>query len=103
LVVQPGSAQPKTQFKAQCYFLTQSEGGRGKPVKAGFTPQFFLKTANMAGEILPLVDRAVITPGDNVEISVKLSQNYILAEKMRFAVRDSGNTVAIGVITEIIC
>jgi elongation factor Tu len=100
--VQPGSAKTNTAFKAQIYFSTEEEGGRKNPVKAGYKPQFYLKTANITGTIGLLGDREVIAPGDNCEICVDLEAPGVVWDKMRFAMREGGKTVGVGVVTEVI-
>eukprot|EP00485_Elphidium_margaritaceum_P000819 CAMPEP_0202688778 /NCGR_PEP_ID=MMETSP1385-20130828/4216_1 /ASSEMBLY_ACC=CAM_ASM_000861 /TAXON_ID=933848 /ORGANISM="Elphidium margaritaceum" /LENGTH=435 /DNA_ID=CAMNT_0049343819 /DNA_START=58 /DNA_END=1365 /DNA_ORIENTATION=+ len=101
-VVSPGSQKTNTQFKAQCYFLTAEEGGRTKPLKAGYKPVFFMKTANITGALTLPADRDVITPGDNCEIEVALEAPGVVWPQLRFAMRESGYTVAVGVVTEVI-
>lgn len=100
-VTTPGSQPTNTCFKAQCYFLTADEGGRTKPLKAGYKPQFYMKTANITGGLTLPSDRDVITPGDNCEIDVTLEVPGVVWPQLRFAMRESGYTVAVGVITEV--
>jgi len=65
-------------------------------------PQFYIKTANVSGEITCPTDREVIMPGDNTEITVNLQYPAVVWPQLRFAMREGGNTVAVGVITEVI-
>lgn len=95
-VIKPGSFTPETQFKAQIYFLTEAEGGRKKPIKAGYKPQFYLKTSNITGEIGALSDRDVISPGDNLEVNVTLEVPGPVWVGERFACREGGYTCAVG-------
>lgn len=101
-VCAPGKYDTKTTFKAQCYFSTEEEGGRKKPVKSGFKPQFYLKTANITGAVTVPSDREVLAPGDNTEITVELEQPAVIWEKLRFIMRESGNTVGVGMITQLL-
>ncbi len=101
-VVAPGSTNTSKQFKAQCYFLTADEGGRTKPIKEGYKPQFYMKTSNITGGIMLPNDRDVITPGDNCEINVELEVPGVVWPQLRFAMRESGYTCAVGVITEVL-
>eukprot|EP01083_Nonionella_stella_P093871 263280_1 len=100
-VITPGSTQTKTLFKAQCYFLTAEEGGRTKPIRPGYKPQFYMKTSNITGLLTLPTDRDVITPGDNCEIDVALEVPGVVWPQLRFAMREGGLTVAVGVITEV--
>ncbi len=43
----------------------------------------------------------MVMPGDTVKIGVKLITPVALEEKMRFAIREGGNTVGAGVVTKI--
>merc|ERR1712176_1619339 len=101
-VITPNSETTKTLFKAQCYFLTADEGGRTKPLRAGYKPQFYLKTSNITGALTLPTDRDVITPGDNCEIDVALEVPGVIWPQLRFAMREGGYTVAVGVITEVV-
>lgn len=94
-----GTTAPRKSFDAEVYWLTHEEGGRKKPVKSGYCPQFFLKTADIAGKIALPVEREVALPGDNCAISVELIANGVFWKGMRFAMREGGNTVAAGVVT----
>lgn len=98
-VCTPGSTVPRTTFEAEVYWLTEEEGGRKKSVKSGYQPQFFLKTADVAGKITLPFDREVALPGDNCSISVELIAGSVFWKGMRFAMREGGHTVAAGVIT----
>lgn len=101
-VVTPQSQTTNTLFRAQCYFLTNDEGGRIKPIKAGYKPQFYMKTSNITGAITLPTDRDVITPGDNCSIDVALEVPGVVWKGLRFAMREGGYTVAVGVITEVL-
>ena len=101
-IVDQGSGKTNKEFKASCYFLTPDEGGRTKPIKGGYKPSFFFKTANITGEIGGLIDRDVIMPGDNCEIQVKFELPGVIWPQLRFAIREGGHTVAVGVISEIL-
>lgn len=100
-VVTPGSEKTRTMFKAQCYFLNADEGGRTKPIKAGYKPVFYMKTSNITGALTLPTDRDVITPGDHCEVDVCLEVPGVVWPQLRFAMREGGYTVAIGVITQI--
>jgi len=95
----PSTIVAKKSFDAEVYWLTEEEGGRKKPVKSGYCPQFFLKTADIAGRIALPVDREFAMPGDNCTISVELINAGVIWKGMRFAMREGGHTVAAGIIT----
>ena len=102
IIAKPGSLTVNMCFEAQVYFTTEEEGGRKKGFYSGYKPQFFLRTADIAGEILLPSNVEVCMPGDNLTISVRLA-NYMPIEKgIRFAMRESGKTVGHGIITNIL-
>jgi len=106
---------PKTissckEFIAEVYVLTESEGGRKKPIPPGYRPQFFLRTADVTGEIESLYDPLAETldeplymaiPGDRVKMKVKLIHPTPINEGMRFAIREGGKTIGAGVVSTI--
>ncbi len=99
----PGSIHPHTTFKAQVYVLKKEEGGRHTPFTKGYKPQFYIRTADVTGEIVELPEGVeMVMPGDNVEMTIKLIYPVAIDEGMRFAIREGGRTVGAGVVTQII-
>lgn len=97
-----GSVQVHTEFKGQVYILKKEEEGRHKPFVSGYKPQFFVKTADITGEITLPSGVEMVMPGDSVEISVKLITPVVVEKGMRFAIREGGRTVGSGVVSEVI-
>jgi len=100
--VKPGSIETHTKLAAECYFLEEAEGGRKKPMKDGFSPQFFFKTADITGALKLKGDRELIVPGDNVSLEVDLRAPAVCWKGMRFFMREGTQTIGAGVITEIV-
>jgi len=99
----PGSITPHTTFKANVYVLKKEEGGRHTPFMKGYRPQFFIRTADVTGEILELGNNAeMVMPGDNAILTIKLIYPIAIEKGMRFAIREGGKTVGAGVVAEII-
>ena len=96
-----GSVTPHTEFEAEVYVLNKEEGGRHTPFFAGYKPQFFIRTADITGEVTLPENVEMVMPGDTVNIKVKLITPVALEEKQRFAIREGGKTVGAGVITKI--
>ncbi len=101
-LVAKGSLKPHTEFKAELYILSKDEGGRHTAFKTGYKPQFYIRTADVTGEVLLDDANAIVMPGDNVTVNVKLGTPVALDEKMNFAIREGGRTVGAGVVTTII-
>ncbi|MBO8139613.1 MAG: elongation factor Tu [Thermosipho sp. (in: Bacteria)] len=103
VLAKPGSITPHTTFKAQVYVLKKEEGGRHTPFQKGYKPQFFIRTADVTGELIDFpAGVEMVMPGDNVEMTIKLIYPVAIEEGMRFAIREGGRTVGAGVVTAII-
>jgi elongation factor Tu len=98
----PGTITPHTEFTAQIYVLTKEEGGRHTPFFSGYKPQFFIRTADITGDVVLAEGTEMVMPGDTVDVTVKLIVPVALEEKQGFAIREGGRTVGAGVITKII-
>lgn len=44
----------------------------------------------------------MVVPGDNVKVTVKLINPIAMDEGLRFAIREGGRTVGIGVVAKVI-
>ena len=102
VLAKPGTITPHTEFTAQIYVLTKEEGGRHTPFFSGYKPQFFIRTADITGDVSLTEGTEMVMPGDTVDIIVKLIVPVALEEKQGFAIREGGKTVGAGVITKII-
>ena len=51
VLVAPGSVQPHRQCRAELYLLTSREGGRAKPIRAGYRPQLFLGATDVTAAL----------------------------------------------------
>ena len=91
-----------SEFKASVYVLKKEEGGRHTAFVSGYRPQFYIKTADVTGEVTLGAGVEMIMPGDNADLSVKLIVPVVIEKGMKFAVREGGTTVGAGVVTEII-
>jgi elongation factor Tu len=102
VLAKPGTITPHTEFEAQVYILTKDEGGRHTPFFSGYKPQFFIRTADITGDVILQPGTEMVMPGDKVDVSVKLIVPVALEEKSGFAIREGGKTVGAGIITKII-
>lgn len=102
IIAKPGSITPHTEFEAEVYILTKEEGGRHTPFFTGYKPQFYIRTADVTGEVTLPEGVEMVMPGDNVKFIVKLIVPVALDESSRFAIREGGKTVGAGVVTKII-
>ena len=102
VLAKTGSITPHTEFETEIYVLTQAEGGRHKPFFSGYKPQFFIRTADVTGDVTLPEGTEMVMPGDTVNLKVKLMAPVAMEEKMRFAIREGGRTIGAGAVTKII-
>ncbi|MCD6545202.1 MAG: elongation factor Tu [Thermotogae bacterium] len=103
VLAKPGTITPHTVFKAQVYVLKKEEGGRSTPFMKGYRPQFYIRTADVTGDIIDLPEGVqMVMPGDNVELTIKLIKPVAIEKGMRFAIREGGRTIGAGIVTDIV-
>ncbi len=102
VLAKPKSITPHTKFKAECYILSQKEGGRHTPFFNGYRPQFYFRTTDVTGIVTLPEGVEMVMPGDNVTIEGALITPIAMEKELRFAIREGGRTVGAGVINEII-
>ncbi|MCI3929168.1 elongation factor Tu [Streptomyces sp. AN091965] len=100
VVAAPGSVRPSRRFTARVYVLSAREGGRTTPVTTGYRPQFYIRTADVVGDI-DLGEAAVARPGDTVTLTVELGRDVPLEPGLGFAIREGGRTVGAGTVTAV--
>jgi elongation factor Tu len=102
ILAAPGSVTTHTEFKAEVYVLSKEEGGRHTPFVTGYKPQFYVRTADVTGEVVLEEGVEMVAPGDNTEFTVKLVSPVAIEKGVTFAIREGGQTVGHGVVTEVI-
>jgi elongation factor Tu len=102
ILAAPGSVNTHTDFKAEVYVLSKEEGGRHTPFVTGYKPQFYIRTADVTGEVVLPEGVEMVAPGDNTEFTVKLVSPVAIEKGVSFAIREGGQTVGQGIITEIL-
>ncbi|MEU3933332.1 elongation factor Tu [Streptomyces sp. NPDC029044] len=100
VVAAPGSVVPSRRFTAQVYVLSSREGGRTTAVSSGYRPQFYIRTADVVGDV-DLGETAVARPGDTVVMTVELGRDVPLEAGLGFAIREGGRTVGAGTVTAV--
>ncbi|MEU9311018.1 elongation factor Tu [Streptomyces sp. NPDC048256] len=101
VVVAPGSVVPSRRFTARVYVLSGREGGRTTPVSTGYRPQFYIRTADVVGDV-DLGEIPVARPGDTVGMTVELGREVPLEPGLGFAIREGGRTVGAGTVTAVL-
>ncbi|MFE3634464.1 elongation factor Tu [Streptomyces sp. NPDC059168] len=100
VVAAPGSVVPARRFVARVYVLSAREGGRTTPLATGYRPQFYIRTADVVGDV-DLGETAVARPGETVEMTVELGREVPLEPGLGFAVREGGRTVGAGTVLSV--
>ncbi|MEV0173787.1 elongation factor Tu [Streptomyces sp. NPDC050803] len=100
VVAAPGSVVPRSRFSAQVYVLSAREGGRTTAVASGYRPQFYIRTADVVGDI-DLGEVGVARPGETVAMTVELGREVPLEPGLGFAIREGGRTVGAGTVTAV--
>ncbi|MFF4491568.1 elongation factor Tu [Streptomyces sp. NPDC001544] len=100
VVAAPGSVVPSSRFSARVYVLSTREGGRATPLASGYRPQFYIRTADVVGDV-DLGEAAVARPGDTVHMTVELGREVPLEPGLGFAIREGGRTVGAGTVTAV--
>ncbi|MGI5424418.1 elongation factor Tu [Streptomyces sp. CA-179760] len=98
VVAAPGSVVPSRRFTAQVYVLSAREGGRTTAVSTGYRPQFYIRTADVVGDV-DLGEVGVARPGETVVMTVELGRDVPLEPGLGFAIREGGRTVGAGTVT----
>ncbi|KAJ5871812.1 elongation factor Tu [Penicillium soppii] len=73
VLAMPGTAMMWAEFTAEVYVLDMEEGGRAIPFPNHYRPQFYFRRMDVKGSISFPRGREMVTPGDNLSITVKLS------------------------------
>ena len=100
VIATPGSIKPQTKFKAKVALLKKEEGGRKTPILPGYRPQFYFRTRDVTGLLRLPAGKESLAPGEkDVEVEVELKEPVALEEGLKFAIREGGRTVGMGVVT----
>jgi elongation factor Tu len=102
VLAQPGTIKPHTTFESEVYILSKEEGGRHTPFFKGYRPQFYFHGTDMTGTIELPEGVEMVMPGDNIQMIVNLIHPIAMNNFLRFAIREGGRTVGVGVVSKVI-
>ena len=98
----PGTVKPHSEAETEVYILKKEEGGRHTPFFTGYKPQFFIRTADITGEISLPEGVEMAMPGDSLaHMNIKTIYPVAMEPGLRFAIREGGKTVGAGVVTKV--
>jgi elongation factor Tu len=101
VIAKPSSISAQMKFKAKVYMLTREEGGRTTPFLSGYRPQFYFRNTDVTGSGTLFDGTQMVMPGDNVVLDVELISPVAIEKGLRFALREGGRSVGVGVVTEV--
>ena len=101
ILCKPGTVTTGTKFEAEVYCLNKDEGGRHTPFFSNYRPQFFLRTADITGDLKLKEGTEMVMPGDNTTLDVELIAPVPLEPGLRFNMREGGRTVGTGIVTKV--
>ncbi len=102
VLAKPGTIVPHKKFEAAVYALKKEEGGRHTPFFKNYKPQFYFRTTDVTGGIELPSGTEMVTPGDNVNLTVDLIYPVAIEEGTKFSIREGGRTVGAGSVTKVI-
>ncbi len=102
VLCKPGSIKTAKKFEASLYALNKEEGGRHKPFFTGYSPQVFIRTADITCTITLPEGKEMVMPGDDTTVTLELINTVAVDLGLRFALREGGRTIGAGVISKII-
>lgn len=107
VIAVPGSIKAQSEALVSMYVLTEEEGGRKAGFSTSFRPQCFIRTSDEAVQFRwpdgsEHDESKLVMPGDNVEMVMKTHHPIAMESGHRFNIRESGKTVATGLITRVI-
>lgn len=106
VIAKPGSMKAHNEALVSMYVLTEEEGGRKAGFTTNFRPQCFIRTSDEAvffkwpSEAED--ESRMVMPGDNVEMVMTTHHPIAMEAGNRFNIRESGRTVATGLITRVV-
>nr|QEM01853.1 elongation factor Tu [Nephromyces sp. ex Molgula occidentalis] len=103
----PNTIKSYSKFICETYILKPNEGGRSKPFKEGYKPQFYIRTTDVTGSVIKIISNktnsnSIVLPGDFISLEVELLYPIAIEKGMRFTIREGGKTIGAGLITNII-
>jgi len=102
VLAKPGSIKPHKKFKGEVYVLSKEEGGSHAPFFNGYRPQFYFWTTDVKGVAHLPAGTKMVMPGDNAQMEIELITPVAMDKGLRFAIREGGRTVGLGVVVQIL-
>ncbi len=104
VLASPGSITAHTTFEASVKMSRTEEGGRPWPFFSGGSLHFLFRTTAVTGRLILPQGVEMLGPGDNLLVTIELCGDSPIALDvgLRFAIRESGHGVGIGLVTKVL-
>jgi elongation factor Tu len=102
VICAPHSISAHIQFICKVHLLSKEEGGRPTSVLNKFKPHFLILTADVMGEVEVPSRIEIVTPGDSVNMTVRLSSPVALEKNFGITIHEGRDTIGSGLVTEIL-
>lgn len=101
VIAKPSTAKAVDQLEAQVYCLKKEEGGRKQPILDSSQSVLFCRTFDCSIWMY-LNNKDLLLPGEDSQIVIKMKKQMVMEKGLRFTIRDGSNTIATGVVTNIL-
>ena len=101
-IAMPGVLKQTNFVESQIYALTQSEGGRTKPIMNNYMQIMFSNTWNLNCCLKLTEETQMIMPGDACKVNILLRTPMVLLEGQKFTIRENALTSISGIVTQML-
>jgi len=102
VLAKPGSIGSHRRLAATLHMRTKEEGGRDTPFRDGYRPSFWFWTCNPGGTVTLPREQHEVKPGDDATVQIDLLVSVACEVGLHFTVRESGEIVGEGVVTQLL-
>jgi len=97
----PGSIRPQRECRAELFLLAAAEGGRARPIRAGYRPQVYVGAIDVTASLALDPGVSELVPGGRAEVGLEFVRPIAIEPGVRFALREGGRTIGAGVVTAV--
>jgi hypothetical protein len=102
VLARPSSIHSHTTFRCKAYLLSTKEGGQTPPLNDGQELEAYFRTIDVPATLRLLSGVATIAPGTKTNVVIELTTPVALENGTKFALRQNGQTIGAGIVTDII-
>ncbi|KAF7781483.1 hypothetical protein PRUB_b0716 [Pseudoalteromonas rubra] len=100
VLCEAGTLKSCQRFEARVYCLTSEEGGRRTPLLNDFEADFSLHYLDVAGTADWPRNIEMMMPGDELHVTVRLNKSMAIKLGTKFEIRQQGQIVGVGHVTD---